>query len=513
MQLTLWSLPSLAALVLAAHVFAHLAKLRPVPGRFGAQSLAVCVAVSSLGQFIGTLSTDLGIKTFAEQLHYGGLALLPAAWFAFAYAMIRRRRMTRPMLMLVAALPVTTLILILTSGWHQWMWLQRSLEVAHNGFVMLKSAYGPWMFVQILYGHTLAFAATVVLLFELSASPMLRRPMWAVACAWAVVALGNGFYFAPFNPWPWFDPTVLGFAIATVILNRGVLQSGLLESHPMLRREVVEQLSDAVVIVDRDGRILDLNPAAASLLGLSLDEALRVNIASRLVTPLLDRLLTGAGGVVTVDNRFFDVKSTVLRSDGDRVIELALVFRDVTEQLKTREHLERVSAELEKAANTDSLTQLSNRRYFRQRLDAEIANVERHRTPLSVVLFDLDHFKRVNDTYGHDVGDRVLQVIGNITTGFKRGADVAARLGGEEFALLLPHTDLAGAVKVAQRLRRTIEEHVISDRNHNPIRVTVSVGVASVTPERPSSDRTLTEADRALYRAKNAGRNRVCTPE
>ena len=130
-----------------------------------------------------------------------------------------------------------------------------------------------------------------------------------------------------------------------------------------------------------------------------------------------------------------------------------------------------------------------------------------------MVLFDLDHFKRVNDSFGHDVGDRVLQVIGHIALEFKRGADVAARLGGEEFALLLPNTDLAGAVRVAQRLRQTVEEHVISDRNHNPIRVTVSIGVAAVNVERPNSDRTLTDADRALYRAKRAGRNCVCTTD
>ena len=154
MQLTLWSLPSLAALVLAGHVFAHLAKLRPVPGRFGAQSLAACVLVSSLGQLIGTLFTDLDIKIFADQLRYGGLALLPAAWFAFAYAMVRRRRMTWIMSCLVVAIPLISVALIFTNGWHHWMWAAPSLETAPDGFVVLNSAYGPWMFVQILYGHT-----------------------------------------------------------------------------------------------------------------------------------------------------------------------------------------------------------------------------------------------------------------------------------------------------------------------------------------------------------------------
>ncbi|NJN53134.1 MAG: diguanylate cyclase, partial [Gammaproteobacteria bacterium] len=420
--------------------------------------------------------------------------------------------MNRALTAALAVIPIITVVLCLTSGSQAYLWIDPALFVADDGFIGWQAGYGPWMFVQIIYGHSLAFAATVIVLFELSASSTMRRPLWAVASAWAIVALCNGLYLAPFNPWPWFDLTVLGFAVAIAILNRRLLQPGLLEVNPMLRREVVEQLSDAVVIADHSGQILDLNPAAASLLGLGLDQALRTNIESRLSTPMLDSLLNGTSGVVSVEDRFYDVKSTVLRSNGDFVVEVALVFRDVTEQLKTHERLERLTAEFEKAANTDSLTQLSNRRYFRQRLEAEISHVERHRTELSVLLLDLDQFKRVNDTYGHDVGDRVLQVIGNIISEFKRVADVAARLGGEEFALLLPSTDLEGAVRVAQRLRKTIEEHVISDRNRNPIRVTVSIGVATASAEKPSSDRTLTEADRALYRAKHAGRNRVCTP-
>ncbi len=513
MQLTLWSLPSIAALIVAIHTFLRVRSMHAAPGRTGAECLALCVAVSSAGQLIGSLTTDLDLKLLAEHLHYGGLALLPAAWFSFSYSLVRRRPMPRALVAAILAVPVITVLLMFTSSSNTLTWVDPQLVLAPDGFVGWISGHGPWMLVQIGYGHTLAFAATVILLFELSGSPMLARPLWAVLGAWAIVAAFNLLYIAPFNPWPWFDGSVLGFAIAAVILDRGLLKVGLLESNPMLRREVVEQLSDAVVIVDRAGRILDLNPAGASLLGLGIDQALQADIASRLRTPLLDNLLSGTGGVVTVDDRFYDVKSTVLRSNGETVVELALVFRDVTEQLRNKEHLERLTAELEKAANTDSLTQLANRRYFRARLESEIANVKRHGSPLSVLLFDLDNFKNVNDSYGHDVGDRVLQVIGNITLDFKRVPDVAARLGGEEFALLLPSTDISGALHVAQRLRQTIQDHVISDRHNNPIRVTVSIGVATVNPERPNSDRTLTDADRALYRAKHAGRNRVCTPD
>jgi diguanylate cyclase (GGDEF)-like protein/PAS domain S-box-containing protein len=512
MQLTLWSLPPLAVLIVAGITHPRVRALNAVPGRDGLEALVLCVGAASAAQLFATFFADLDIKMIAAKVQYVGMALLPVAWFVFSVSLVRRRSVRSTAIVALAAIPLATIALALSNEGHHWIWPSTTLTAAPDGFIGATFGYGFAYQIQILYGHSLGFAGTVILLFELAASPMLRRTMWAVVCTWLAVALCNFIYLSPFNPWPWFDPTMLGFAFAALFLDRGLLQVGLLEANPMLRREVVEQLSDAVVIVDRKGHILDLNPAAASLLGLGLAQALRTNISTCLATPMMPKLLLGEDGVVSASDRFYDVKSTVLRSDGPVPVELALVFRDVTEPLRTRERLERVTAELEKAANTDSLTQLSNRRYFRTRLESEIANVERHRTPLSVLLFDLDNFKRVNDTYGHDVGDRVLQVIGNITMEFKRGPDVAARLGGEEFALLLPNTDLAGAVKVAQRLRQTIAEHVISDRNHNPIQVTVSVGVATVSPERPNSDRTLTEADRALYRAKNAGRNCVCTP-
>jgi diguanylate cyclase (GGDEF)-like protein len=125
----------------------------------------------------------------------------------------------------------------------------------------------------------------------------------------------------------------------------------------------------------------------------------------------------------------------------------------------------------------------------------------------------MDFFKRVNDTYGHAIGDRVLQVIASVTLEVKRISDIAARIGGEEFAMLLPDTDQQGAIKVAQRLRRTISEQIIADEDGRPIRVTASIGVATMSGTDRGLDQILTHADHALYRAKDAGRNMVCTTE
>jgi diguanylate cyclase (GGDEF)-like protein len=161
-------------------------------------------------------------------------------------------------------------------------------------------------------------------------------------------------------------------------------------------------------------------------------------------------------------------------------------------------------------AQTDELTDLPNRRRFMNGLEQEIARSGRFGTPLSLVLFDLDRFKRVNDRCGHQVGDLVLRRTADVVRMRIRGTDLAARVGGEEFAVLLPGSDAAGAATFADNLRRDIQREVVVEGVGWPMRA--SFGVAQF--QKGMSIETLVgAADRALYRAKAAGRNRVRTAD
>ena len=161
---------------------------------------------------------------------------------------------------------------------------------------------------------------------------------------------------------------------------------------------------------------------------------------------------------------------------------------------------------------TDHLTGLYNRRYFTKRADEEIQRALRHQAPLSMLMADVDHFKRVNDTYGHATGDRVLQAVAGILKDALRITDVCSRYGGEEFAVLLPHTPGDNAYHVAERIRETLGQTrytglgLPADAN-----VTISVGIATCPGDATELDELLELADKALYRAKDAGRDTVCT--
>lgn len=224
-----------------------------------------------------------------------------------------------------------------------------------------------------------------------------------------------------------------------------------------------------------------------------------LNAASVLVVPLFVR-----NRVMGSMQLFGERTDSFSREDAQLLWILSLVAESMLARDYSNETLLRF-------AFTDFLTGLKTRGYFEQQLDLELARAERRGTPIAVLMIDIDHFKRLNDTHGHPAGDIVLRDVAAILTHDLREIDIAARYGGEEFVLLLPETDLQGAKLVAQRLRSSVEQanFFIGTATGKPEHVTISIGVA-LFPEEARFKRDLLEAsDTALYKAKAQGRNRV----
>lgn len=170
--------------------------------------------------------------------------------------------------------------------------------------------------------------------------------------------------------------------------------------------------------------------------------------------------------------------------------------------------VERRNAELEVMAATDALTGLTNRRRFAERADEEIRRAQRYQTPLTLVVGDVDHFKAVNDGWGHDVGDAALCHVARLWQAELRDVDLSARIGGEEFVALLPETDLPHGRLVAERIRAVIAAAPLVTEGGSELGLTVSLGVATLLPGETLTD-LMRRADLAMYQAKNAGRNTV----
>lgn len=161
-----------------------------------------------------------------------------------------------------------------------------------------------------------------------------------------------------------------------------------------------------------------------------------------------------------------------------------------------------------KAASSDQLTGISNRRAFYEASELELARYAQKPRPISLLMLDIDYFKRVNDTYGHIMGDQVIRSLAAVLQRSVRSIDVVARLGGEEFAILLPSTDLSMAVVISERIRKNVAAEEIAVGNEI-ITYTVSIGAAMVEAGMTSTDELIAAADELLYAAKQGGRNQV----
>ncbi len=222
---------------------------------------------------------------------------------------------------------------------------------------------------------------------------------------------------------------------------------------------------------------------------------------------VLDAFNSGADDYVT---KPFNPRILLARVQaGRRLIELQQqVEADKIERLKQVGDMGLMTRKLRTAALTDFLTELPNRRYAISRLEQEWVAAERLQRPLSVVLIDIDHFKRVNDDYGHDVGDLVLKAVSDALRARTRRGDVVCRLGGEEFLVINVNSDLEGAWQCAERLRSAVEETTVRAGEFEG-RITVSLGVAQRQPGMKGPQSLLKAADSAVYEAKDAGRNTI----
>ncbi|RTZ18086.1 sensor domain-containing diguanylate cyclase [Vibrio aquaticus] len=202
-----------------------------------------------------------------------------------------------------------------------------------------------------------------------------------------------------------------------------------------------------------------------------------------------------------------NVTFSPLTSVNGEVSHVSLIINDVTDIAKNKIHLIDSNEKLSNLSRTDGLTQLFNRRYWENCLQNEYERCQLSGSTSTVVIFDIDHFKRVNDTYGHTVGDQVIRHTADELRKASRASDICGRYGGEEFTVILPDTCASQALYFTERLRKKIEKSVVSCEGHN-VKYTMSLGICELSPNQTSYMNWLEHADKALYFSKENGRNR-----
>lgn len=312
-------------------------------------------------------------------------------------------------------------------------------------------------------------------------------------------------------------PSTLGsllilFAFGGLIHMRSIniAKQNLLESERRFR--ILASGAFEGIAITSQGKFLDVNSQLTQILGYEQDEIIGQPIINFVAPEDQDRVMANIR-----DGTESNIEHEMLRKDGSRVlveshgqtmvqggIPIRLTaIRDITER-------KLFEVELKRQAHIDHLTGVSNRGYFMDQAELELSRAVRYGNPLSLYMLDIDFFKKVNDSYGHKIGDLVLIKLAEVCRQTLREIDIIGRVGGEEFVILLPETDLAEATEVAERLRDSIAKSKVPLEGGLPLHFTVSIGVTSLVSKDDNMDVLLNLADKALYEAKEEGRNRVC---
>jgi diguanylate cyclase (GGDEF)-like protein/PAS domain S-box-containing protein len=307
-----------------------------------------------------------------------------------------------------------------------------------------------------------------------------------------------------------------GQVTGVLAIGQDVTRREALAASQRLLTAAMEQSTSSIMVTDTSGRITYVNAAFCRTTGYTATEALGRNprflksgeTPAETFRELWAALVAGRAWTGELRNRkkcgelyWEEARISPVVDPTGRTSHYLAVKDDITKRKEAE-------AEVARLATTDSLTGVANRRRFLEQLGAELDRVKRFGDPASLLMLDVDHFKRVNDTYGHAAGDTVLQHLAELSRLRLRRIDLFGRLGGEEFAILLPGTDRAGAELLAERFRHEVAE-TPAQTGKGPIAVTVSIGIAELAAVDPGQDAVLARADAALYRAKEAGRNRV----
>ena len=438
-------------------------------------------------------------------------------------------RPTRRTLVLLAVEPVVMVVLAALPE-------TRDLVLSGHGTggsgIERQATLGPAFAAHTLYSYAVIGVSYVRLARRWrTAAGVFRRQVGVLLLAAMLATAGNVLTIVLQLDGRGADITPIFFLVTGLVDCWAVLRLGFLRLVPVAREQVVDTVPDAVLVVDPCDVLIDLNPAGRRLLELLRPDVGAADLVGRSLTEIAgDRALAGLARAGRLDGHrvaevadgvWMDIRDTPVEDSRGRSLGRILVVRDVSEQQARQAAVEELNrqlaeqvrvidalrAELAEEAVRDPLTGLHNRRH----LDQVLAGGPDAAGPdegLAVITLDIDHFKAVNDRFGHAAGDTVLTAVARLLQASVRDGDTAVRLGGEEFLVLLPGADRRQAVLRAEEVRRGVAA-VVHALGGERIQVTVSAGVAVRPGDGVSAGTLLEAADRALYIAKATGRDRV----
>lgn len=502
-------------------------KRRSARGAVWIVMMMVAAAWWSFTDGMDLSATDLETHIFWAKLSYlgGGTVAVFLLAFSLEYTRHDRRLEGRRVAALLVP-PLAVFVATLFNEYHHLTWRGFITQEADPRVVVY--VHGPVFWLLVAYSFCLlAISAIVIVTFALKAEKPYKTQslviMAAILVPWAAMI---AYVIGP-GRLPGLFPSITLVASGT-LLTFSIVRHKLLDLVPIAREALVEKMSDGLIALDVSGRVVDLNPATRRLLGLQATNLIGTHVDSllsdwpdaalRLRTPGHESdAFTLQSGSAHLGFEVSPLRDPAGACQGKLVIVRDVTDRVVAEQALTRANdelkaqvtdIERLHAELSDQAIRDPLTRLYNRRYLEEMVGHEIGRATREGYPVSVIMLDIDGFKRINDIHGHATGDLILRYLGSHLRSQSRAGDIACRYGGDEFLLVLTNTDPTTAAARAEEWRASFEESSKSMMGLTEP-VTVSFGVATYPLHGETIEQVFAAADGAMYAAKASGRNRV----
>jgi diguanylate cyclase (GGDEF)-like protein/PAS domain S-box-containing protein len=462
----------------------------------------------SFGYIIEYVNSAIETKLFAWNISYIGVMTLPVMLVLFAFQYTRQDGWIKPAR--VAALfviPAITIILQWTKESNQLMYSNMHL-IVDSPFLLVAKEYGPWFWVSIVYNYFLFITGIVVLATRLFRPPRLLvdQIVYIIIAAIAPTA-ANLIYIFHLLPISHADWTPSAFAVSGVCLALAISRHHFMDILPVARESAIEIMQEGFLVIDDKRRMVDFNKAMQEIVDLAPSELLGKPLPDTISKQLYEgrdpNNLQESKIELALDMKqklhYFSVNVSPLKIDRKHAGGYVLVFHDFTERKLMEDAVKQI-------AYYDPLTGLPNRALFNDRAEIAIEEASRYKRKLALLVLDLDKFKNINDTYGHDAGDQVLQDMAVRISSAVRKIDTASRLGGDEFIVLLP--EIPG-----EETAQVVSERIINGAARpffccgHEIKVTISVGIA-VYPDDALELKALVKcSDTAMYYIKQNGRN------
>jgi diguanylate cyclase (GGDEF)-like protein len=473
--------------------------------------LAVCVsavAIYSFGYGMELLSNTLEDAMAWVRFQHLGIEVIAPSWLLFALAITGYEK--RITIMWVIALSIIPLILFVSAETLGWLNLfHHNPRIDTSGaFPIFTYDRSIFNYISVIFFSTCIFISTVLFILMMLRSAKSSRSQ---AVIYLLGSIPPWMGLISYSLGSTYDTTPFTLGIGSIILAIGFVQLRILDIIPLARDIVFDKMCTGVMILDTENRIMDYNPALERIFPHinfrsrkksvfevfanypTLLKAFRDNTEDR-----IEMMIENQG-----QTSYYRIAPTSMYNRREKQIGVIVSFYEFTKE----KHL---VEKLEKTAALDGLTGINNRPYFDQYATKEINRINRYGGVVSMIYLDLDHFKQINDTYGHPAGDLVLKKVAETLAKNARVSDILARFGGEEFVILMPQTDVLAARAMGERLRGSIESLDLQFEEH-PIPVRASFGITGFTSGNKLGLETIYRlADQAMYHAKDRGGNRVC---